>query len=120
MGWLEGDDVVCRYHGLAYDGKGQCTRMPSQDDLNPAAKVHSYPVVDLYRFVWVWPGDPALADPALVPDMHWNDDPEWAGDGKTMFAKCDYRLFVDNLMDLTHEFFVHTTSIGSKHVAETP
>ena len=52
--------------------------------------------------------------------MHWNDDPEWAGDGKTMFAKCDYRLFVDNLMDLTHEFFVHITSIGSKHVAEAP
>jgi len=37
-----------------------------------------------------------------------------------MFAKCDYRLFVDNLMDLTHESFVHATSIGSKHVAETP
>jgi phenylpropionate dioxygenase-like ring-hydroxylating dioxygenase large terminal subunit len=120
MGWLEGDEVVCRYHGLAYDDEGQCTRMPSQDKLNPAAKVHSYPVLDLYRFVWVWPGDPALADPALVPDMHWNDDPEWAGDGKTMFAKCDYRLFVDNLMDLTHESFVHTTSIGSKHVAEAP
>jgi vanillate O-demethylase monooxygenase subunit len=120
MGSLDGDDVVCRYHGLAFNGNGQCTRMPSQDKLNPAAKVHSYPVIDLYRFVWVWPGDPALADPALVPDMHWNDDPEWAGDGKTMFAKCDYRLFVDNLMDLTHESFVHITSIGNKHVAETP
>jgi vanillate O-demethylase monooxygenase subunit len=38
MGSLEGDDVVCRYHGLAFDGKGQCTRMPSQDTLNPAAR----------------------------------------------------------------------------------
>ena len=37
-----------------------------------------------------------------------------------MFAKCDYRLFVDNLMDLTHESFVHATSIGNKHVVETP
>ena len=52
--------------------------------------------------------------------MHWNDDPEWAGDGKTMFAKCDYRLFIDNLMDLTHESFVHATSIGNRHVAEAP
>ena len=80
----------------------------------------AHPVVERFRFVWVWPGDPALADPALVPDLHWNDDPEWEGDGKTMFAKCDYRLFVDNLMDLTHESFVHATSIGSNHVAETP
>jgi phenylpropionate dioxygenase-like ring-hydroxylating dioxygenase large terminal subunit len=34
IGWLEGDEVVCRYHGLAFDSKGQCTRMPSQDKLN--------------------------------------------------------------------------------------
>ncbi len=120
LGWLEGDEIVCRYHGLAFDGKGQCTRMPSQDKLNPAARVRSYPTLERYRFVWVWPGDPALADPSLVPDLHWNDDPEWDGDGKTMFAKCDYRLFVDNLMDLTHESFVHSTSIGNKHIAETP
>ena len=120
LGWLEGDEVVCRYHGLAFDSQGQCTRMPSQDKLNPQARVRAYPVVERHRFVWLWLGDPARADVALVPDMHWNDDPEWAGDGQTMFAKCNYRLFVDNLMDLTHEFFVHATSIGNKHVAETP
>jgi phenylpropionate dioxygenase-like ring-hydroxylating dioxygenase large terminal subunit len=120
MGWLEGDEVVCRYHGLAFDSKGQCTRMPSQDKLNPQARVRAYPVVERHRFAWVWPGDPVLADVALVPDMHWNDDPEWAGDGNTMFAQCDYRLFIDNLMDLTHESFVHATSIGNKHVAEAP
>ncbi len=79
-----------------------------------------FPVLDRHRFVWIWPGDPAKADPALVPDMHWNDDPAWTGDGKTMFAKCDYRLFVDNLMDLTHETFVHSGSIGNTAVAETP
>src|SRR5947207_7729025 len=94
--------------------------MPTKDKSHPSARVRSYPVVERFRFVWVWPGDPALADPAFIPDLHWNDDPEWEGDGKTMFAKCDYRLFVDNLMDLTHESFVHATSIGNKHVAETP
>jgi phenylpropionate dioxygenase-like ring-hydroxylating dioxygenase large terminal subunit len=120
MGRLEGDEIVCRYHGLAFDGQGQCTRMPSQDKLNPQTRVRSFPVVERHRFIWVWSGDPALADVSEVPDMHWNDDPEWAGDGKTMFAKCDYRLFVDNLMDLTHESFVHATSIGNRHVAETP
>ena len=45
--------------------------------------------------------------------MHWNDDPAWAGDGKTIHVKCDYRLVVDNLMDLTHEAFVHGSSIGN-------
>ena len=120
MGWLEGEEIVCRYHGLTFDGSGKCTRVPSMDTGNTTAKVRTYPVLERYRYVWVWPGDPALANPALVPDMHWNDDPEWAGDGKTLMTKCDYRLLVDNLLDLTHESFVHATSIGNKHVAEAP
>ncbi|WP_213956231.1 MULTISPECIES: aromatic ring-hydroxylating dioxygenase subunit alpha [unclassified Variovorax] len=120
LGRLEGDEVVCGYHGLVYNSQGRCTFMPSQETLNPSACVRSYPVVEKHRFVWIWPGDPAKADPALVPDMHWNDDPEWAGDGKMIRVACDYRLVVDNLMDLTHETFVHGSSIGSREVAEAP
>ena len=46
--------------------------MPSQETINPSACVRAYPVVERHRFIWLWMGDPALADPALVPDMHWN------------------------------------------------
>ncbi|MGO1079483.1 aromatic ring-hydroxylating dioxygenase subunit alpha [Inquilinus sp. CA228] len=119
-GRLEGDEVVCGYHGLVYNSQGRCTHMPSQETINPAACVRSYPVVERHRFVWVWMGDPALADPELVPDLHWNHDPAWAGDGSTIHVQCDYRLVVDNLMDLTHETFVHGSSIGNRAVAEAP
>src|SRR5258708_15493183 len=119
-GRLEGDTVVCGYHGLKYNAQGRCTFMPSQESINPSACVRAYPVVERHRFIWLWMGDPALADPALVPDMHWNHDPAWAGDGKTIHVKCDYRLVVDNLMDLTHETFVHGSSIGNEAVAEAP
>jgi phenylpropionate dioxygenase-like ring-hydroxylating dioxygenase large terminal subunit len=121
MGKLRGaDEIQCGYHGICFDPDGRATHMPAQETLNPSASVTSYPVVDRHRFVWVWTGDPALADPDLVPDMHWNQDPEWAGDGKTIVAKCDYRLVVDNLMDLTHEAFVHTTSIANEELNEAP
>jgi len=119
-GRLDGDSVVCGYHGLKYNSSGRCTFMPSQETINPSACVRAYPVVERHRFIWLWMGDPAMADPALVPDMHWNDDPAWAGDGKTIHVKCDYRLVVDNLMDLTHETFVHGGSIGNEAVAEAP
>ncbi len=75
--------------------------------------------VEKHRFVWVWPGDPALADPAKMPDLHWNDDPAWAGDGKLITVKCDYRLVLDNLMDLTHETFVHGSSIGQRRAGRS-
>lgn len=119
-GRLIGDEVQCGYHGLVFDADGLCTRMPSQETINPSACVRSYPVVEKHRFLWVWPGDPALADPALVPDMHWNDDPAWAGDGQMIRVRCDYRLVLDNLMDLTHETYVHGSSIGQQALAEAP
>ena len=120
MGRLEGDELVCGYHGIVYNAEGLCTHLPSQETVPPSACVRAYPVIEKHRFVWVWPGDPGLADPALVPDLSWNDDPAWAGDGKRIAVKCDYRLVLDNLMDLTHEAFVHGSSIGNRAVAEAP
>ncbi len=120
LGRLDGNNVICGYHGLAFDETGRCTHMPSQETINPSACVTAYPVAEKHRFVWVWPGDPALADPALIPDLHWNQDPEWTGDGKLIEVACDYRLVIDNLMDLTHETFVHGSSIGNDAVAEAP
>jgi len=110
LGRLEGDEVVCGYHGLVYNPQGQCTHMPSQETINPSACVRAYPVTEKHRFVWDWPGDP----------LHWNHDPAWAADGKLITVACDYRLVLDNLMDLTHEAFVHGSSIGNRAVAEAP
>lgn len=119
-GRLSGDRIECGYHGMVYGPDGVCTHMPWQDTVPRAACVRSFPVLERYRFVWVWPGEADKADPALVPDLHWNDDPSWTGDGRTIHAQCDYRLVIDNLMDLTHETFVHTDSIGQRAVAESP
>ena len=54
-----------------------------------------------------------------MPDLYWNDHPEWAGDGKTIHVNCSYQLIVDNLMDLTHEQFVHGSSIGHDSLSES-
>jgi vanillate O-demethylase monooxygenase subunit len=95
--------------------------MPAQKTINPSACVRSYPVVERHRLIWVWPGDPALADPAAMPDFHWNDGETWKGEGGTFYSlKCDYRLVVDNLMDLTHETYVHAGSIGDDAILDTP
>jgi len=120
MGKLRGEDeIMCGYHGICYDADGRATFMPAQETINPSATVHSYPVVEKYRYVWVWTGDPALADESLVPDLHMNDSPDWAGDGKTIHVNCSYQLIIDNLMDLTHEQFVHGSSIGHESLSES-
>ena len=120
LGTLVDDELRCGYHGLQFNADGQCTHMPSQETLNPSACVRAFPVVEKHRFVWVWPGNPALADPSKIPDLRWMDDPEWAGDGRMVEVKADYRLILDNLMDLTHETYVHGSSIGNEALAEAP
>ena len=120
MGTLRGDDeIMCGYHGIRYDADGRGTSMPAQDTINPSATVHSYPVVERHRYVWVWPGDPALADPDLVPTCSGTTIPTWAADGKTIHVNCSYQLIVDNLMDLTHEQFVHGGSIGHDALSDS-
>lgn len=113
------DGIQCPYHGIVYNSAGRCASMPAQESINPSATVPSFPVVERYRFVWVWLGDPTQADPDLVPDMRQMDSPDWAGDGETIFAPCNYQLVLDNLMDLTHEEFVHASSIGQEELSES-
>jgi vanillate O-demethylase monooxygenase subunit len=83
-------------------------------------KIKSYPVIERYGFVWVWPGDATQADPAKLHHLDWAESPDWTYAGGLYHIKCDYRLMVDNLMDLTHETYVHTGSIGQKEIDETP
>ena len=44
MGHLEGDEVVCGYHGLVFNAAGRCTYMPAQKTINPSACVRAFPV----------------------------------------------------------------------------
>ena len=113
------DGIQCPYHGIVYNSAGRCASMPAQESINPSATVPSFPVVERHRCVWVWLGDPTQADPGLVPDMHQMDSQDWAGDGETIFAPCNYQLVLDNLMDLTHEEFVHASSIGQEELSES-
>ena len=74
MGKLVGkDEIQCPYHGIRYNSAGRCVSMPAQETINPSATVPSFPVIERYRYVWVWLGDPTLADPDLIPDMHQMD-----------------------------------------------
>ncbi len=119
LGTVREGHLVCGYHGLVMGCDGHTVAMPGHR-VRAFKPIRSYPVVERHGFVWVWPGDAALADEALLPALPWADDPEWAYGGGLSHIACDYRLMVDNLMDLTHETYVHASSIGQKEIDETP
>jgi vanillate O-demethylase monooxygenase subunit len=118
MGKLVGDTLQCHYHGLRYDKSGACVRVPGQDMIPRSAKVKTYPVVARHRWLWIWMGDPAAADPAAIPDYHWLDDPEWGAGVQYLHVRANWQLIVDNLLDLTHLAFVHETTIGNSALVD--
>ena len=112
-GRVRGDNLECGYHGFTYDPSGRCVKIPAQDTIPPNARVRSYPVVERHQFVWIWMGDPALADDGLIEDFHWLDDPAWRFRGERLELRGNYLLLVENLCDLTHLPFVHASSLSA-------
>jgi vanillate O-demethylase monooxygenase subunit len=112
VGRREGDCVRCMYHGLKFDETGQCIEAPGQKRIPIQAKVRTFPVVQRHRWVWIWMGDPAKADPALIPDTQWIDHPEWRSLDGYIHYDVNYLLICDNLLDFSHLPFVHPTTLG--------
>jgi len=64
----------------------------------------AYPLVERWNWVWIWMGDPALADDKLIPNWWWADHPDWVSTkgrgGEPLHVTCNYELITDNLMDV--------------------
>ncbi len=120
MGRREGDCIRCMYHGLVFAADGKCVEEPGRPRPSPQTSIRSYPLVERYKQLWIWMGDVALADPALIPDCHWQDDPAWRSIPAYIHYNADYRLIMDNQLDFSHLSFVHEGTLGgSKRIAET-
>ena len=119
LGFVKDGNLVCGYHGLEMGCEGKTIAMPGQR-VRGFPAIRCFPVVERYGFVWVWPGQADRASEDLIPKFEFFDNPAWAYGGGLYHIACDYRLMVDNLMDLTHETYVHASSIGQKEIDEVP
>ena len=118
LGRREGDCVRCLYHGLKFAPDGVCVAVPGQKSVLPHLKVRSFPVVERNRFIWIWMGDPQLADPTKILEFFWHDSPEWAYKPGYLRYQANYQLIVDNLLDFSHLAFLHPTTLGTSSTAE--
>ncbi|OZF26056.1 aromatic ring-hydroxylating dioxygenase subunit alpha [Rhodococcus sp. 14-2483-1-2] len=120
---LEGDTVVCGYHGFTYGSDGSCVSVPGQARIPRTARLSTYQVYEQDSFVWVWIADsnyPTVGDPTRIPRAPWMASPDYTVVSGMEPIACNYRLLVDNLMDLSHETYLHGGYIGTPEVAETP
>ncbi|WP_433443676.1 Rieske 2Fe-2S domain-containing protein [Nonomuraea sp. CA-141351] len=117
---LVDDQVVCGYHGFTYGADGGCVAVPGQTRVPRTARLKSYPVVEQDSFVWVWIGDPAKSDATHIPRAPWLVSPGYTTVSGMEPLKARFGLLVDNLLDLSHETYLHGGYIGTPEVAATP
>jgi vanillate monooxygenase len=107
-----GDELQCGYHGMRFAIDGACTLAPGQTHIPPQACVQSFPLDERHGLLWIWMGAPERADAALIPDIRWNEHPDWTPARGYHHFNANFQLSVDNLMDLGHESWVHLRTIG--------
>lgn len=121
MGRIRGSALECGYHGLTFDGRGRCIRIPGQGSIPANAGVRSYPVHEKMALIWIWMGDPALADPATIYDLPQFADPTWSAvEGDALHIRCNYLNLADNLCDPAHVSFVHLSTLGNSAGEDIP
>lgn len=117
---LEGDTIVCGYHGFRYNPAGDCVEVPSQTPTPKGIGVRSYRLIERGPVVWIWMGDPEKADPARLGDQDWITAPDWKTTHGYMHLKASYVRLHENLLDLTHLSYLHGKSFGTPDYAKAP
>jgi len=103
------DSLQCPYHGLRFDGTGTCVEAPNDDETQQArACVRAYPAVERWSAIWLWMGDPALANADDIPAFEFLSDKEtYTCCQGYSHIKGNYQLISDNLLDLSHIHYLH-------------
>lgn len=107
LGSVNDGRIQCPYHGWEYTTDGKCEKMPSTKMLN--VKIKSLPCFEHEGMIWIWPGDapPSATLPSLLPPPGFNIHAEII-----MELPVEHGLLVDNLLDLAHAPFTHTSTFA--------
>lgn len=116
---LDGDTIICGYHGMRYDVEGICTEAPAVAGECPRGiGVRSYSLREQGSLVWIWMGDGEPAPDLPLDD--WVSSPLWPASQQYYHLSASYIALHENLLDLTHLSFLHANSFGTPDYASAP
>jgi phenylpropionate dioxygenase-like ring-hydroxylating dioxygenase large terminal subunit len=117
-GRIEGDGIVCAYHGWCFDADGDCVDIPSLADTGPwPGKVEATTpagLVERLGLVFLAPDTP-VTELLEIPEA--GDSTFLHGELEAVTARAGAGLLVDNFLDLAHFPFLHAATIGTDEAA---
>ena len=105
--------IKCPYHGLEFDSKGICVHNPHIAGAPGRLSTPHFATATKHGAIWLWNGDPEAADPSRIPDYSYLDQPGYAVVHGLMNVKANFRLVIDNLLDLSHAEYIHQNTVGT-------
>ena len=72
---VDGDRLICGYHGCTYDTEGNCVYTPTQPQVPTGMRVRVFPVLEEPPFVWIWLGQQAAAAGSQPPRIAMDQRP---------------------------------------------
>jgi phenylpropionate dioxygenase-like ring-hydroxylating dioxygenase large terminal subunit len=107
IGQVTGCTLTCAYHGWSYDSEGHLVNVPHElfGRQFGKVKIRSYPVRSRYGLIWLFPGDPALAESTAMPEIAELEGPDrWACVPLDFTWQAHHSMIVDNVSDFTHAY----------------
>lgn len=113
MGTVVEHRVKCPYHGLEFDATGVCVHNPHITGDSTRLRTKRFATARKYGAVWIWYGEPDQADISKLPDFSYLDKPGYTVIHGMMPVKANFRLVIDNLLDLSHAEYIHQNTVGT-------
>jgi phenylpropionate dioxygenase-like ring-hydroxylating dioxygenase large terminal subunit len=112
MGRREADGLRCMYHGVKFDHSGKCLEIPGQPRRPASMCVKAYHVVERHHWIWIWMGDPLIADESTIPNAWPIGNSGWPYKPGYYHYRAPHMLICDNLLDFSHLAYLHPSTLG--------
>ncbi|MCV7331319.1 Rieske 2Fe-2S domain-containing protein [Mycobacterium cookii] len=111
---IDGDRLVCGYHGCTYDSDGNCVYTPSQPKVPTGMRVPVFPLLEEPPFVWIWLGPPGASGGSEPPRNPWTSDPGWSTFGSAWHVNANYMMVHEHYMDFSYAPILHRRDVPAE------
>ena len=111
-GRVEGDVIVCPFHGWRFNGEGVCVDVPYARTIPRRAAngpcLYSYPVEERNRMIWVWHHPRRVPPLFQLDDVPELTDPDWSEPARFEWeVNTPIQEAGENAVDVAHFVTVH-------------
>ena len=116
-GWVEGGNIVCPYHGLAYGSDGKCRHIPSQtgSPIPERLRLTTFAAQEAYGLVWVSLGG---GDEPLPAFPEWDEAGNQSGHQQILPPSIDIKASAgrqtEGFIDVAHFAWIHHDSFADR------